>query len=174
MQANVPFTLLYLPTEHKVHGPPFGPVAPTLHTHDPITALPAPETELTGQPTHVPAPLTPTVVEYVFISQSTQLPFPVTVLYFPVTHNIHAVMPDESEYAPAGQFRHALTPATPEYVPSRQLVHTAEELAPAVIEYVPVEQLTHTLALVAPVTPEYVPTTQFVHAELPPAAYVPA
>jgi hypothetical protein len=131
------------------------------------------ELEFEGQFTHAPAPVAPTVPEYVFAPQSAQLPFPVTALYLPVTHNIHAVMPDESEYAPAGQFRHALTPVTLEYAPAVQLVHTAEELAPVMIEYVPVGQLTHALALAAP-APEYVPTTQFVHAESPPAAYVPA
>ena len=154
MQVAVPFTVLYFPTAHKEHTPPFGPVAPTLHTHDPITTLPATETAFAGQFRHAPAPVAPTVPEYVFAPQSMQLPFPVTTLYFPVTHNIHAVMPDDSEYAPAGQFRHTLAAVTLEYVPAVQLVHTVKELAPAVIEYVPVRQLTHALALAAPVTPE--------------------
>ena len=131
----MPFTALYLPVTHNEQVPPFGPVAPTLHTHAPITALPAPETAFPGQPRHAPAAVAPTVAEYVFAPQSIQLPFPVTPLYLPATHNIHAVIPDESEYAPAGQLRHTLAPVTLEYVPAVQLVHTVKELAPVVIEY---------------------------------------
>lgn len=89
MQAAVPFALLYFPTAHNTHAPPLGPVAPTLHTHAPITLLPAPETAFAGQFRHAPVPVAPTVVEYVFTPQSTQLSFPVVFLYLPDAHRIH-------------------------------------------------------------------------------------
>jgi hypothetical protein len=132
VQAAVPFTDLYFPTAHKEHTPPFGPVAPTLHTHDPIIPLPAPETAFAGQFRHAPVPVAPTVAEYVLAAQSKQVSFPVVFLYFPATHStheppfcpllpavhIHAVMEelDDCEIEFTGQEEQTVAPATTENV----------------------------------------------------------
>jgi len=189
VQAVVPFTVLYFPVTHNAHAPPFGPVAPTLHTQAAITTLPAPETAFAGQFWHVPAPLAPTVPEYVFALQSIQLPFPVSPLYLPATHSTHtlpfplapalhrhstlgtsasafaahnrqAVPPPPGMYFPDTQLTHALAPAAPEYVPATQLMHVTEEFAPVSAEYVPAMQLAHALA---PVWFEYFPTGHKIH-----------
>ena len=89
MQFAVPFTVLYLPNTHKEHAPPFGPVAPASHTHAPSAALDAAALEYSGQPRHAPAPVAPTVAEYVFTPQSRQVSFPVAPLYLPAAHRVH-------------------------------------------------------------------------------------
>jgi len=70
-----------------------------------MTTLPAPETALTAQLTHAPTPVAPTVPEYVFATQSIQLAFPVTFLYFPAAQSTHK--PPFGPLAPALQV-HAL------------------------------------------------------------------
>ena len=122
VQAAVPFVILYLPTAHNVHTPPSGPVAPALQTHAVITVLPGPETVFGGQIRHAPAPVAPTVVEYVFTTQSVQLLFPVTSLYCPATQRTHTlpfpVAPalhrhstlGTSASAYAAQVKHAVAP----------------------------------------------------------------
>jgi hypothetical protein len=158
VQAAVPFTTLYFPVAHNEHVPPFGPVDPALHTHIPITLLPAPETVFPGQLRHALAPVTS---EYV---PATQL-----------VHIVEEFAPVSTEYVPALQFTHTLAPVETEYMPTRQLMHTTEELAPVTPEYVPAVQFAHTADEFAPVTLEYLPDAQFVHTTDPGVIeYVPA
>ena len=63
VHTAVPETVLYLPGTHKAHGPPLGPLAPALHTHDVTTELPATELELSGQLRHLSELLAPGVPE---------------------------------------------------------------------------------------------------------------
>ena len=63
VHTAVPETVLYLPGTHKAHGPPLGPLAPALHTHDVIKELPATELELSAQPRHISELLAPGVPE---------------------------------------------------------------------------------------------------------------
>jgi len=141
VQAAVPFVILYLPTAHNVHTPPSGPVAPALQTHAVITALRAPETVFGGQVRHAPAPVAPTVVEYVFTAQSVQLLFPVTSLYCPATQRTHTlpfpVAPalhlhstlGTSASAYAAHKRHAVAPTSAMYVPAAHDVQLVSAIA---------------------------------------------
>jgi hypothetical protein len=49
VHAAVPLLSLYLPAAHATHGPPKGPVYPTLHGH---SVVPATEFEFDGHSTH--------------------------------------------------------------------------------------------------------------------------
>ena len=176
VQAAVPFTVLYFPVAHNEHGPPFGPVAPTLHTQAAITTLPVPETAFAEQFRHVPAPVAPTVPEYVFAGQlvhTLELVAPIAIEYVPAGHAVHAakeLAPTVLEYAPAGHKTHALSllaPGTSEYAPAEQLVHTLELVAPIAIEYAPAGQLMHTVEAVAPTVLEYAPAGHKTHAVAP-------
>lgn len=74
-----------------VHGPPFGPVNPTLQAQlvDDLHALhEAPE--LTGHAVQVVATVAPTAAEYVPAPQSVHATLPVVVLYFPGAHAVQA------------------------------------------------------------------------------------
>lgn len=142
MQAAVPFTSLYLPDTHKEHTPPFGPVAPTLHTHDPRAVLDAGEMEKGGQLRHAPAPVAPTVPEYVFTPQSIQLPFPVASLYLPATHSTHTLpfplapalhrhsTRGTSASAFAAHDRQTVAPTPGMYVPAAQDVQFVSAIRP--------------------------------------------
>ena len=132
MQAAVPFALLYFPTAHNAHAPPFGPVAPTLHTHAPRTALEAGEMEYSGQFRHAPVPVAPIVVEYVFAPQSTQLSFPVVFLYLPAAHSTHTL---PFPVAPA-LHRHSTLGMSA----SAFAVHDRQTVAPTPGMYVPAAQ----------------------------------
>ena len=63
VHTAVPETVLYLPGTHREHGPPFGPVAPALHTHDVIKELPPTELELSAQLRQTSEVLAPSVPE---------------------------------------------------------------------------------------------------------------
>ena len=63
VHTAVPETVLYLPGTHNEHGPPFGPLAPVLHTHAVTTELPATELELSGQLRHISERLAPSAPE---------------------------------------------------------------------------------------------------------------
>jgi len=142
VQAAVPFVILYLPTAHNVHTPPSGPVAPALQTHAVITVLPGPETVFGGQIRHAPAPVAPTVVEYVFTAQSVQLLFPVTSLYCPATQRTHTlpfpVAPALHRHSTLGtsasayavHARHAVAPTPAMYVPAAHDVQLVSAIAP--------------------------------------------
>jgi hypothetical protein len=132
VQAAVPFTALYFPVAHNAHVPPFGPVAPTLHTHAPRTALDAGALEYSGQLRHVPAPVAPTVPEYVFTPQSTQLSFPVVFLYLPATHRVHTL---PFPLAPA-LHRHSTRGTSA----SAFATHDRQTVAPTPAMYVPAAQ----------------------------------
>jgi hypothetical protein len=176
VQAAVPFATLYFPVAHNAHVPPFGPVAPTLHTQAAITTLPAPETAFAVQFWHVPDPFAPTVPEYIFTGQlvhTLELVSPIAIEYVPAGHAVQEakeLAPAVLEYDPAGHKTHALSllaPGTPEYAPAEQLVHTLELVAPIAIEYAPAGQLMHTVEAVAPTVLEYAPAGQFTHAVAP-------
>lgn len=89
VQLLIPITFLYLPGTHKEHGPPFGPVAPALHTHAVITELPKTELELSAHAIQTSDAFAPTTPEYVPAPQFVQAAVPFTVLYFPVAHKEH-------------------------------------------------------------------------------------
>jgi hypothetical protein len=71
MHGPLPMVSLYFPAEHAAHGPPFGPVYPTLHAQ---SVLPAAELEFPGQ------------------SVDTAEPEP--ALYSPAGHNTHVAPSD--------------------------------------------------------------------------------
>jgi len=152
VQAAVPFTSLYLPDTHKEHTPPFGPVAPTLHTHDPRAVLDAGEMEKGGQLRHAPAPVAPTVPEYVFTPQSIQLPFPVALLYFPAPHSTHTL---PFPLAPA-LHRHSTRGTSA----SAFAAHDRQTVAPTPGMYVPAAQ---DVQLLLPITFLYWPGTHSEH-----------
>ena len=152
MQFAVPFTVLYFPVAHKEHAPPFGPVAPTSHTHAAITTLPAPETAFDVQFRHVPAPLAPTVPEYVFAPQSRQVSFPVTPLYLPAAHRVHKL---PFPLAPA-LHRHSTLGSSA----SAFAAHARQTVEPTPGMYVPAAQ---DVQLLFPVTFLYLPGTHSEH-----------
>jgi len=149
VQTALPFAILYFPAAHNAHGPPFGPVAPALHTHDPITVLDTAELEFEGQFTHAPAPVAPTVPEYVFAPQSRQLSFPVTFLYFPATHRTHTL---PFPVAPALHRHSTLGTSASAYA-----AHARHAVAPTPAMYVPA---VHDVQLVSAVTFLNLPTSQ--------------
>ena len=56
MHSPAPATVLYFPTAHAEHVPPFAPEYPALHMHAVEDALPVSEIELDGQDAHSLAP----------------------------------------------------------------------------------------------------------------------
>ena len=110
VQLVFPITFLYLPGKHKEHGPPFGPVAPALHTHAVITELDTTELELSGQLRQTSDAFAPTIPEYV-----------------PAPHLVHALAPACVENVPARQDVHTVDefrPGTLEYMPAMQFEQT--------------------------------------------------
>ena len=89
VQTALPVVVLYLPATHAVHGPPLGPVNPTLQVQAMRVKLAIGELELVGHVRQVVATVAPTVVEYVPAPQSVQTALPVAILYFPATHAVH-------------------------------------------------------------------------------------
>jgi len=111
VHASEPEMLLYLPATHTMHVPPLGPVYPTMQLHMEMSELPASDREFEGHVWHVvslEAPMAeeylfsthdkqatsaaaPSVAEYLPALQSMHESAPVTDLYFPATHGIHAL-----------------------------------------------------------------------------------
>ena len=110
VQLLFPVTFLYLPGTHSEHGPPFGPVAPALHTHAVTTELDTAEFELSAHATQTSDAFAPTIPEYV-----------------PALQLVHALAPACVENVPAGQYVHTVdefTPGTLEYMPTVQFEQT--------------------------------------------------
>ena len=153
MQTALPIAILYLPLVHAVHGPPFGPVKPTLQVQAVRAKLAIGALELAGHARQVVSTVAPTVAEYVPAPQSVQTALPVAILYFPATHATHG-----PPLGPVNPTLHV------QLVDTVQPLHEAPELA---------GQAAH--ATVRPVVLEKVPAVQAVHAALPVVSlYVPA
>ncbi len=89
VHAAVPVMILYLPATQVVHGPPSGPVNPTLHIQAVRATLDIGELELVGHARQVAATVAPTVAEYVPAAQSVHAAVPVAILYLPATQAVH-------------------------------------------------------------------------------------
>jgi hypothetical protein len=88
VHTAVPFATLYLPTAHRTHGPPFGPVDPASQMQFAMDTDPSNEDDRAG---HVVQALDPAAA------------------YVPARHEAHTlefVAPDTLENVPAGQLLH--------------------------------------------------------------------
>jgi hypothetical protein len=91
----VPTALLYFPAAHAVHGPPFDPVWPAIHSQ---LVLPANEFDNVGQLVQVLAVLP----EYVPEAQLVQTVEAAVAEYLPASQSLHTEAP-AAEYLPAWQ-----------------------------------------------------------------------
>jgi len=103
VHATLPLLVLYWPAAHAEHGPPFAPVYPALQTQAAAAELRLGEVELAVQFRQAVAP---TLAMYVPLEQSEQAADPLTSLYLPATHAVHAppfapVYPTLHEHAAA-------------------------------------------------------------------------
>ena len=140
VHTALPVAILYFPATHAVHGPPIGPVDPALHVQAARTELEIGELEFVGHAMHVVAIVAPTVVEYVPAPQSVQTALPVEILYFPVTHAVHAP-PPFSPVNPALQMHSkTLVLALGDVLLTGHVVHAA---LPTVFFHVPAAHAVH-------------------------------
>jgi hypothetical protein len=154
-QTALPLVVLYFPTTHAVHGPPFGPEKPTLQVQAASSEPARGELEAVGHATQVAAAEAPVVAKYVPAKQLAHAALPVAVLYLPATQAVHG--PD---------------PSGPEK-PMLHLQSVTVELALGEVELP--GHSTQVVATVAPVVVKYVPALQSVHTALPVASlYLPA
>jgi hypothetical protein len=130
VHSALPISVLNVPATHARHGPPSGPVYPRLHTQ---TALDPADCEFAGQLEHAPTDVAPVTMEKVLAEQLVHNDEPMTVLYFPATHNEHG--PPFGPLAPALQ-THAVTTELPptELELSGQLRKTSLVFAPSAPE----------------------------------------
>jgi uncharacterized protein YnzC (UPF0291/DUF896 family) len=161
--TSEPTAALCFPTTHAVHVPPFTPVYPALHWHQPERLLPLGESEFAGQPMQVLAADALRFVEYLPAPQPIQVlttEAPTAAEYFPATQAVQLVVkeaPTVVEYFPAPQLEHA-EPAN-EYMPAAQATQAVEVVDPDG-EDVPALQLEHTSE---PTAVLCFPTTHAVH-----------
>ncbi len=129
VHVAVPEMILYLPETHAAHGPPSGPVKPTLQAQALIPELAFGELEFAGHARHVDASVAFVIVEYVPAAQSTHAALPALVLYFPATHATQG--PPSGPVNPGLQAAdtHALTFELPlgEVVPAGHETHTSND-----------------------------------------------
>jgi hypothetical protein len=89
--AAGPGSVLYFPAAHAAHVPPFGPVCPRAQRQAETTVCPVADvTEFAGQVEHELSAAAPVDAEYLPAAQSRHVAVPVTILYFPATHAVHA------------------------------------------------------------------------------------
>ena len=86
MHAADPFTLLYLPALQLEQGPPWSPVAPTLHLQSSLLSLPTGESDSKGHVSHEDAAVAPDLFEYLPESQFLHGALPASVLNLPAGH----------------------------------------------------------------------------------------
>jgi hypothetical protein len=158
VQFAVPFVSLYLPATHATHGPPSGPLYPTLHGQ---RLEPATEFEFVG---HARQADDPDELLNILAAHATQAP-----PFGPVNPALHvhaataALALGEFEFA--AHARHAVAsfaPVLAQYVPASQSVHTA---LPFVALYFPATQAVQNELPSGPVNPAL--HLQSVMAELP-------
>jgi hypothetical protein len=119
--------------------PPAGPDQPALQVQLVFTVLPIGESEPAGQ--------------------SSQLPNPVTLLYFPATQAAHGPPSGPDEPALQVQLVKSVLPAG-EFELDGQTLHVELVEAPSAVEYVPAPQAVH---IADPVNALYFPATQAAH-----------
>ena len=133
MQAAVPLVFLYLPATHATHGPPSGPVYPTLHGH---RLVPGTESEFGGHIWHS--------------DEFRQF------LYFPASHATHG--PASGPVNPASQ-KHIVSPGTVTDL-AAQFEQVSMEVACTAVEYV---FAAHNVHASLPFVALYVPGVHVVH-----------
>ncbi len=84
-----PIAALNCPATQFAHGPPLGPVNPSLHWHAVFTLLPASDTEFVAHVWQTVDTVALTVVEYLSASQSVQYAGPINGLNLPAAHPKH-------------------------------------------------------------------------------------
>jgi hypothetical protein len=158
VHTALPVAILYVPATQAVHGPPFGPVKPTLHVQAARAALEIGEYELAGHARHVAEAEAPVAVEYVPAAQSVQTALPVAILYLPATQDEQT-----PPFGPVKPTLHVQAARTVleigEYELAGHARQVAADEAPVAVEYVPAEHPVHALADTAV---EYDPGAQFV------------
>jgi hypothetical protein len=130
VQSAAPICVLNVPGTHARQGPASGPVNPLLHTQ---TALAPVDCEFAGHVEHAEIDVAPITLEKVFAEQLVHTAVPITVLYFPGTHNAHG--PPFGPVAPALQVQAVSAELlTTELDMLGQLTHVSELLAPILPE----------------------------------------
>ena len=91
MHSPAPASVLYFPTAHAEHVPPFAPEYPVLHMHAVEDTLPVSEIELDGQAAHS---LAPSAGEYDPAWHSAHASLLRMDLNVPAAHTPHPPEPD--------------------------------------------------------------------------------
>jgi hypothetical protein len=165
VHSTLPVTALYFPATHAAHGPPLGPVYPTLHVQfvDTVQLLhEAPE--LVGHASQLV--VRPVVLENSPALQMVHAAAPVALLNVPGAQGVHG--PPLGPVYPRLQMQDVT--AGLEMGELAFAGHAKQDVkfgAPRVAEYVVTGHATQAVATVAPVAFEYVPAAQLVHAVLP-------
>jgi len=165
VHSTLPVVLLNFPATHATHGPPLGPVNPTLHVQFVDTVQPLHEApELAGQALH--ATVRQVVFEKVPAVQAVHAALPVAVLKVPATQGVH--VPPLGPVYPMLQVQEVTAG-----LEMGELVFAGHDKqvvrfdAPTVVEYFPTGHAKQVVAIVAAVVFKYVPAAQLVHATLP-------
>jgi hypothetical protein len=186
VHAALPVVVLKVPATQGAHGPPLGPVYPTLQVQEVTAGLEIGEFIFTGQSKQNVRFDAPSVVEYFPTGHAKQvvaIVAPVVVKYVPAAQLVHATLPVVGLKVPGIQATHGPPPG-PVY-PTLQMQevtaglergelefagHSKQSLrfdAPNLAEYVLTGQAQQTDDIVAFTAVEYVPAEQLVHATLP-------
>ena len=154
-----PVALLYFPAAQPVHGPPLGPVYPSLHVQAERSVLVTGELELLGHTTQADSTVAPVVAKYFPVAQSVQVPLPVPILYFPAAHAEHT--PPSGPVDPALHVQAVTTVlALGELEVLGHTTQSDSTVAPVVAKYFPAAQSVHAAE---PVTLLYFPTSHGEH-----------